>query len=158
MKKGLVLWAALAFPLALASCDSATSPSRPLSRAELKAAGPHIVVSITRPAAGTIHFQIGIENKAGSDITLHFTDGQFFEIEVKDGGGDLVWRWSHDKAFTQALWDLELAPGESYVRGEDWDLRGNDGKPLSPGSYGCRVSITSSPKDEALVLELPLTI
>ena len=158
MNKGLVFSAAVAFSLALASCDSTTSPSRPLNRAQLKAAGLQMAVSITPAGVGRMDFRIGIENGGQEEATLGFTDGQFFEIEVTDRSGNLVWRWSHDKGFTDALWSLKLGPGESYEQTADWDLTGNNGKPLSPGSYGCRVIITCSPRDEALVYETSLTI
>jgi hypothetical protein len=158
MKKGLVFWAAAALLVAVAACDSSTSPSRPLSRSQLKAAGLHIVASVSRTGPATVSFRLGVENGAATTQTLEFSSGQFFDIEVADGGGKVAWRWSNDKAFTQAFWDLELEAGESYVRDEDWDLTGNDGKPLSPGSYRCRLWITSHPRDEALVYETGLTI
>jgi hypothetical protein len=158
MKKPSYLGMAAVLLFALGGCDSATSPSRPISRTQLKAEGLHMVVSIRRTGPGTVRFEIGVENKAGTDGTLHFTDGQFFDIEVADHGGNVVWRWSHDKGFTQSLWDLTLGPDESYVRSEDWDLTGNDGMPVSPGSYECRVWITCAPRDEALVYRASLTI
>jgi hypothetical protein len=158
MKTGHVFRAALAFSLVLASCDSTTSPSRPLNRMQLKAAGLHMVVSIGPPGSGTIAFVIGVENGASTTQTLVFSDGQFFDIEVSDHGGEVVWRWSHDKGFTQAFWDLELAAGESYTRNTDWDLTGNNGEPVSPGSYRCRIFITCSPRDVALVYETSFTI
>jgi hypothetical protein len=159
MKKRLIFFpAALALLLVVASCDSATAPSRPLSLNQLKAEGLRVFAVISRPSPGTMSFRVGVENRTTTEMTLHFTDGQFFDIEVTDRGGDLVWRWSHDKAFTQALWALELKAGESFAQDAEWDLTGNNGKPLSPGTYMARFIITSSPRDEALVLELPLTI
>jgi hypothetical protein len=157
MKRSLIGASAAALLFVLASCDSTTSPSRPLNRAEL-AAGLHLVVSINGPNAGTIHFDIWVENKAGTDRALKFTNSQFFDIEVLDGGGNTAWVWSHNKYFTESLWGLELGPGESCMQDTDWDLTGNDGKTLSPGSYRCRVWITSSPRDAALVHETSLTI
>jgi hypothetical protein len=159
MKRRLIGVPAAALLFVLASCDSTTSPtSRPLDRAQIKEPGLQLAVSITRPGVGRMDFRIGIENGGQEEATLGFTDGQFFEIEVTDRGGNLVWRWSHDKGFTDALWSLKLGPDESYGQTADWDLTGNNGKPLSPGSYGCRVIITCSPRDEALVYETPLTI
>jgi hypothetical protein len=157
MNTGHVFRAVLALSLVLASCDSTTSPSRPLNRAEL-AQGLFLAVSISGPNAGTIHIVIGVENRVGTDMALNFTNGQFFDIEVLDGGGNTAWIWSHNKYFTESLWNLELSPGESYEQDTDWDLTGNDGKPVSPGSYRCRVWITSSPRDAALVYETSLTI
>jgi len=158
MKKFGVWGTATLLSLVLAACDSATSPGRPISRSQLMAEGLHMLVSIGRPGPGAVRFEIGVENRAAADATLNFTDGQFFDIELANPGGNVVWRWSHDKGFTQALWDLTLGPNESYVRSDDWDLTGNDGKPVSPGAYSCRVWITCTPRDEGLVYQTSLTI
>jgi hypothetical protein len=158
MNKHRILGTVAVLSFVLAGCDSATSPTRAVSRAQLKAAGLHMVVSIDRPGAGTIRFRVGVENRAETDATLHFTDGQFFDIEISDSGGYVVWSWSHDKGFTQSLWDLTLGPNESYIRSDDWDLAGNNGKPVSPGSYTFRVWITCTPRDEGLAFQTSLTI
>jgi hypothetical protein len=158
MKRNLIGASAAALLFVLASCDSATSPARPLNPAKLKSEGLHVVATISRPSPGTMAFRVGVENRAATDMTLGFTSGQFFDIEVIDRSGRSVWTWSHDKAFVDNVWALKVAPGESYLQDADWDLSGNGGKPLSPGSYTARFIIMSSPRDEALVLELPLTI
>jgi hypothetical protein len=119
MKKHGILEMVVVLTSVLAASDSATSPSRPISRPQLMAEGLHLVVSIDRQGPGTIRFQVGVENRARADATLHFTDGPLFDIEVAKGGGDVVWCWSHDMGFTQSLWDLTLGPDESYVKSTD---------------------------------------
>jgi hypothetical protein len=158
MKRHLTGVSAAALLFVLASCDSTTSPAGPLNRAQLKAAELQMVVSITRSGVGRMDFRIGLQNVGQEEATLGFVDGQFFEIDVTDQSGNLVWRWSRDKAFTDALWSLKLGPGESYKQDTDWDLIGNDGKPPAPGAYKARFIITSSPRDESLVYETALTI
>ena len=51
-----------------------------------------------------------------ADVSLRFlySDGQQYEFVLKDGESEL-WRWSADMAFTQAMWEQSLAPGESIV-------------------------------------------
>jgi len=157
MKRALSLAAIIPLALGAIACGSATSPSAPISRSGLKAGDLHITVSITGQGTGALNFRIGVQNGGPVKETLEFSCGQFFDIEIRDGGS-LVWRWSHDKAFTQALWELELAPRESFSQTTDWDLTGNNGRPLAPGSYDCRVYITNDPRDESLVYQTSLEI
>ena len=157
MRKALFVLAAAAFAVATVSCNSVSSPTSPLNRSRLKAEGLHMVVSTSRTGVRSMTFRIGVENGGPTNETLNFVCGQFFDIEVSRGG-NTVWRWSHDKAFTQALWDLELAPAESYAQPADWDLKGDDGDVLAPGAYTARITITSSPRDEGLVTETSITI
>ena len=51
-----------------------------------------------------------------TDASLRFVypDGQQYEFALSDEGREL-WRWSADKAFTQAVWEESLAPGASLV-------------------------------------------
>jgi hypothetical protein len=147
----------LAISAAFVSCNSATSPTDLISRGRLTAEGLQVVVSTSRTGAGSMTFRIGVENGGPANATLNFACGQFFDIEVSRDG-NVVWRWSHDKYFTQALWGLELTPGESYAQTADWDLTGNDGKRLSSGTYTAQITITSYPRDDGLVTEISITI
>jgi hypothetical protein len=158
MKKYLIGATAAALSFFLAGCGSATSPTAPLSRTKLQAAGLHVIATIGGPSAGAVTFGIGIENGTASPLTLVFSSGQFFDIEISDRSGNVVWRWSHDKAFTDAFWDLELRAGESYARDGVWDLKDNNGRSVPSGTYGCRIWITTYPRDEALVSETTLKI
>ena len=145
------LWLRLSFLSILAvslislSCDSATSPRL----------GLNIVASVSQH----ITFRIGVENTGQKTETLNFVSSQFFDIEVKDGGGHLVWQYSYNGVFLDMLWGFELAPGESsQVREYVWNLTGNDQEPLHPGSYKARIYITNSPRDEGLSTVISLTI
>ncbi|HOW85651.1 MAG TPA: BsuPI-related putative proteinase inhibitor [Candidatus Aminicenantes bacterium] len=157
MKRALFPAAVILLALGAGACGSATSPSTPVSRSQLKAGDIHIAVAITGQGTGVLNFRIGVQNGGPVKETLEFSCGQFFDIEVRDGGS-LVWRWSHDKAFTQAPWELELDPRESFSQTTDWDLAGNDGRPLAPGSYESRVFITNSDGGESLVYQTSLKI
>jgi hypothetical protein len=107
----------------------------------------------------SITFRIGVENTGSKTETLNFVSSQFFDIEVKDGGGHLVWQYSSNSYFLDMLWGFELAPGESsQVREYVWNLKGNDQEPLPFGSYKARIYITDSPRDGGLSTIISLTI
>lgn len=150
--------------LIMVSCSSVSSPNM----------GLIIIASITQEAPGTRTFRIGVENAGTKMETLDFTSGQRFDIEIRDlpmksdpllhkrplvERGKVVWRFSKHNLFPQVLGRLELAPGESRVFEEVvWDLTGDDGAPLPPGSYWAEIYITSVPRYKHLSTVVPLTI
>jgi Intracellular proteinase inhibitor len=158
MKRPSIVVGLLGLAFFVAACGTSTSPTSPLNRTQLKAAGLRMIATVSGPSGGAVTFGIGLENGTATPLTLVFSSGQFFDIEVADRSGDVVWRWSHDKGFTTAFWDLELQAGESYVRNATWDLKDNNGRSVPSGTYGCRLWITNYPRDEALVSETTLTI
>ena len=103
-------------------------------------------------------FRMKVENRGPEGATLHFMSGQVFDVEIVDSSDRIVWRLSHGAYFPQVLWDLDLTVGESSAWEMEWDLRGNDQEPLSPGPYMCRAFITCWPRDRGLVAEFSLTI
>ena len=152
MKKGylrlLFLLVLLASFMTL-SCGSVTAPK----------VGLNIIATASLQTAGSTTFRIGVENTGSKTETLNFGSSQFFDIEVRDRGGHLVWQYSHDAYFLDVLWGIELAPGESsQVREYVWTHMGNDQKPLPSGSYKATVYITNSPRDEGLSKVVSLTI
>jgi len=140
-------------------CDTATSPVDTVNPNRLRADGLHLIVSTSRPGANSLTFEIKVENRGPTDQTLVFGSSQAFDVEVRDRSGAIVWLWSHDKTFLPYMSEIELAAGESFTgSGTDWDLTGNDGNPLSPGSYKSKVFITCFPRDSGLVAEFLLTL
>jgi hypothetical protein len=158
MKKLLIGATAAALLFVLASCGSTTSPTAPLTRTKLKAAALYVIATISGPSGGTVAFKIGVQNDTSSNLSLDFTSGQFFDIEVSDRSGNVVWHWSHGKGFTTALWSLDLEAGQAYTRDATWDMKDDNGRSVPSGTYGCRIWITNSPRDQALVYETSLII
>jgi len=131
------------------SCGFVTAPK----------VGLNIIATASQQTAGSTTFRIGVENTGPKTEALSFRNGQFFDIEVKDGGGHLVWKYSYDAYFATVVWSIELAPGESSrVYEQVWNLTGNDQKPLPSGSYKATVYITNNPRDEGLSKVVSLTI
>lgn len=157
-----LLFCSAAFLISL-SCSSVTSPNL----------GIILVASISQQAPGSLTFHVGVENAGKKTESLFFTWGHFFDIEVRDHPikpdpvllkrhfverGKVVWKWTYGKALLPVEWILELAPGESRVEEIVWDLKGNDGMPLPPGSYWAKIYITNIPRYKHLSTVIPLTI
>ena len=53
-------------------------------------------------------------NVTDASLRFVYSDGQQYDFTLSDEGREL-WRWSADKAFTQALWEESLAPGALIV-------------------------------------------
>jgi len=149
MRRGFLWGAILAFLLTASGCDTATSPLSDSLR---------LSVSTTRTGAESLTFRHTVENTGPEDRTLTFSSSQSFDIEVRSLGGELLWRWSHDKYFMTVMWSIPLAAGESHAGETEWDLKGNDAGLLAPGVYWCRFSITCSPRRPGLVTEFRLTL
>jgi hypothetical protein len=96
------------------------------------------VLTVPRPevAAGEpVHFEMLLRNLTGQTQRLNLPSGQDFDIIVTDEAGHEVWRWSHDRFFTQVFRMLTLEPRGQRVFRASWDQRDNDGQPVLPGRY-----------------------
>ncbi len=117
------------------------------------------IVAMTGTQPGSVTFTIGVKNTGTATERLTFGSSQFFEIEVRNVSGHLVWQFSAGKYFLDLLWGFDLAPGESsQVQETVWDLKGNDGDLVPPGLYNATVYITNSPRNEDLSTVIRLTI
>ncbi len=139
----------VAAPFITLSCDSVTAPK----------SGLNIMVTVSQQAVGSKAFRISVENTGLRTERLSFSTSQFFDIEVYNRSGKLVWRFSNHRYFLQVCWDLELASGESSRAYEHvWDHTGDNEKRLPPGLYKAKIYITGTPSDEGLttVIDLPI--
>lgn len=74
-----------------------------------------------------------VTNVSAAPITVT-TGGQPYDVLVRQRGA-LVWQWSHDKAFTQAVRHTEMTPGDARSYQASWDQRDLQGRPVEPGTY-----------------------
>jgi len=74
-------------------------------------------------------------NVSGAPLGVVFTSGQRLDLIVRRPRGDEVWRWSHDKAFTQAIRTVLLQPQETTALRVAWDQRDLQGRRVDPGTY-----------------------
>lgn len=113
--------------------------------------------SFTLALDGSTHFQgspvtarIAVRNSGLNPIRLNFTSGQEFDVTVHNQAGEVVYQWSADKAFTQALHSID-------VLGElNWAAVLSVEK-LPAGSYRAEAKLTTAGRTD-WTASVPLTI
>ena len=96
--------------------------------------GPEVEVSVTTDkteyAPGEpVVIQLQVTNRTEEIVTFQFSDGQRYDFLIEDEAGEVIWRWSADKAFIQVLGEEVLGTRESLAYSES-----SDGE-LQPGNY-----------------------
>jgi hypothetical protein len=92
---------------------------------------------------GSVSFvtRLSLRNTSGQPVTLQFPSGQSYDVVVRNGNGDQVYRWSAEKGFTEAIRTETLDSGE---RNFAVPVRING--PLAPGRYSVEAWLTTAPK------------
>ncbi len=75
-------------------------------------------------------------------ITLEFPTGQNYDLEIRDAGGTVVYRWSDGRAFPQVFRTEKSGPGEKTFLVQA-PLAGADKNPLPEGKYVAEVWLTT---------------
>lgn len=92
------------------------------------------------PRGGTIVFHFNVSNPTNSSIHYDFSTAQQFDVAVTDPNGVVVWRWSQNRAFEQALTAIDLRPGETKHYTAVWYTK--DTPSLSAGTYTATATLT----------------
>lgn len=77
-----------------------------------------------------------ITNTSNRPVELEFGTGQRYDFAVRNAGG-VVWHWSADRSFTQALGSETIAAGGTLKYEERAPIR-------EAGSYTATAELTSS--------------
>lgn len=88
-----------------------------------------------------------VSNVGGAPADLTFRSGQKYEFTASRGGRE-VWRWSAGRAFTLAITQMSVRPGEEISFREQWDQRDNDGDRVPPGRYRISGWLTAEGREE----------
>lgn len=88
-----------------------------------------------------------VENRGREPARVTYTSGQRYDFVVSRDGQE-VWRWSAaaGMAFTQAVVEVEVAPGERLVHREVWRGMDATGRPVAPGTYDVRGIVPLTPR------------
>ncbi|MGM0846837.1 MAG: BsuPI-related putative proteinase inhibitor [Bacillota bacterium] len=84
---------------------------------------------------GSVDIKLTVSNNTPDEMTLEFPSSQFFEYEVIDPAGDIIYRFSDNKAFLQAIQQITLNSGEKKVWQDRWNYSAAEGKKVPPGEY-----------------------
>ena len=64
--------------------------------------------------SGTLHARLMIRNEGTEPVTLAFPSGQLYDLELHDGEGNVVYRWSQGRTFSQAAASLQIQFEKDY--------------------------------------------
>ncbi|HZD60166.1 MAG TPA: BsuPI-related putative proteinase inhibitor [Anaerolineae bacterium] len=122
----------------------------------------HFKISLHLPSkqvtlGDRLSFELSVENVSSEPRELSFNSGQKFDVWVKDESGREVWRWSHDRMFTQMFETVAIKPNKRISYTVDWPLVNVSGEPVSPGDYHVFTNVVAQELKEE-VLELSVTI
>lgn len=134
MRRGPAIVAALLCLCFLAvACDSTSAPTD-------DGKGKDWEVTLTSDrrrynSGQSVHLTLRLTNTGDKPLQLTFASAKTHDFTVSDGDGRIVWQWSHDRAFAQALQERTVLVGGSLTREVTWDGSDNDGDIVEPGDY-----------------------
>lgn len=91
-----------------------------------------------------VRADLEVKNGTTQSRLFTFPSGQEFDIEVIDGNGNVVSRWSRGKAFTQAIVQRTLKPGESFNFSGVVALQTDEGAVVPAGQYRLKILLTDT--------------
>lgn len=97
----------------------------------------------------SVKFKFVFQNISSGELTLRFFDGQIFDFSVYAADSTpenkkLIWNWAADKAFTAALWQMNLQPGEVQQFEVTWNGKNNN-KNFVSGEFITQAKLVSIP-------------
>ncbi len=94
--------------------------------------------------------RLHVTNVSAEPVELEFTSGQRYDFQVTTEAGEILWTWSADKSFMQALGTETLAPGASLTFSEAWPTNGQRGRYIAIGA----VTSTNEPVRQSVIFEV----
>lgn len=70
---------------------------------------------------GDVAFAFRVVNAGTDPVSVTFRSGQTADLTVYDDTAEMVWRWSSDKMFTQAIETRTLGPGQALEETFTWE-------------------------------------
>ena len=89
------------------------------------------------PAQGGVVWLIDVTNLTDTPFVLQFRNGQSADVVLTDESGTEIYRWSADKAFTDALRNQTIEPGAT------WSIQLHDELDIAPGRYLASATLTA---------------
>lgn len=82
-----------------------------------------------------ISMTLAITNCEDGPVRRVYASGQQYDFVVSDDQQRELWRWSHGKAFTQAIQEATFESGETVTYTETWTQTTNEDDQIAPGRY-----------------------
>jgi len=95
-----------------------------------------------------LKMRLTVLNRTDRALTLRFATAQRFDFVVRQGG-KVIWQWSADMMFAQAVGRETIAPGDSLAYTAEWNQRLSDGTNPGLGAYTLQGILKTSPETAA---------
>lgn len=125
-----VLWLVIATLLTTLTLTTAPAVERSAGRLRLGL----VVTKAVYVAGEPVEARLTLRNDGDAPVRVQFGSGQRFDVVIRRRGA-LIWRWSYDKAFTQAIQETTVRPGEALTFRAAWDQLDLQGRRVTPGEY-----------------------
>ncbi len=87
------------------------------------------------PFGEPLSIALSVINVSERQVERTYYSGQRYDFIVLDDTGNVVWRWSRDMAFTQAIIEVAFEPGQKVTYSEVWNQKTDSGEQVEPGTY-----------------------
>jgi hypothetical protein len=98
-----------------------------------------------------------VTNPTSRTIIVPFRSGQQVDVEVVQDG-QVIWNWARRRAFTQALSELTMRPGDKQSYAARWGFETNEGRRVAPGRYTVRAVLMSDTGERLRAAEETVTV
>lgn len=85
-----------------------------------------------------VGFKLVIRNTSDKTIELKWPSAKTHDFKVINTAGKIIWQWSKDKSFAQALKTKRLKSGSKMEIKSIWDQKTSAGKIAARGKYTVR--------------------
>jgi hypothetical protein len=153
----LVAWLLGAGALALAcgphvaSRDSDANATETMRGGEADTGSSPLATSLNVSVNEGVVLTLHVTNTSDKRLEITFPSGQTHDFAVLDSAGKVVWQWSEDRLFTQAIQNKLLTPRESAKFEERWNASGLTGKFVAVAT----LRSTNYPVEERIEFTLP---
>lgn len=109
-----------------------------------------VVPSLIKNEASDYQYIFQLKNNTEKDVTLTMNSAQFFDYQLIDENGDVLYKDSENKMYTQMLQESVLKPGETL----EMDVNASEGlASLANGTYTLEVWSTAEEAEDWKVSE-----
>jgi hypothetical protein len=125
--------------LVMSACGGGGGDDDPVVLEPNQEAELTLTLTHTEPlkARAPVTWTIQVRNAGQEAVTLTFGSGQRGDVVLAQGAAER-YRWSKDKAFTQALIEVSIGPGQA----ESFEMK-DDTLEVEPGQYDLVASLKS---------------
>ncbi|NOU86467.1 hypothetical protein GC102_11885 [Paenibacillus sp. LMG 31460] len=89
----------------------------------------------------SVKLNFSLQNVSGKDQQISYGSGQKYDIFIYNEQKKEIYKWSINKAFTQALIIRGFKNNEKLTFNEEWNLNDNKGNPVPSGNYTIVVKV-----------------